>query len=204
MRLVLNGLYKLSAALAALCLCIIASLVLVQVLGRIIDGALRAFSLPILGLTVPSLNEIAGFLFVAATFLALASTLRQGDHIRVSMLIKAVGLRTRRVLETLVLAIGTSLAAFAAYHGVMQVVDSIAFHTVSFGTIRIPLAFPQAALAFGLIVFAVALADELVAVLAGAVPSYQIIEDEKTASLQAPVLTGQGGGKDAKTIEGAL
>lgn len=189
MRVVLNGLYKLSSAAAALCLCVIAGLVLVQVFGRIVDGALRALNLPVVGITVPSLNEIAGFLFVAATFLALAATLRQADHIRVSMLIRAVPLGARRLLEALVLVAGTALAAYAAWHGVFLVINSIQFNSVSFGVIAIPLWIPQSALAFGLIVFAIALADELVTVLRGGVPTYQTHEEAKSQIIQSPVVT---------------
>lgn len=189
MRALLNGLYRASAAGAALCLCVIAGLVLVQVFGRILDGALRALNLPIAGITVPSLNEIAGFLFVAATFLALASTLRRADHIRVSMLIKAVGPKVRRALEGFVLAIGTIIATYAAYHAVLQVVDSIQFSTVSFGVVRVALWIPQSALAVGLVVFAVAMADELFTVLTSGTPTYQVHEEAKSEILQRPVIT---------------
>lgn len=189
MRALLNGLYRASAAGAALCLCVIAGLVLVQVFGRILDGTLRLLNMPIAGITVPSLNEIAGFLFVAATFLALASTLRKADHIRVSMLIKAVSPGVRRMLEGLVLAVGTMLATYAAYHGVLQVVDSIQFSAVSFGVIPIPLWIPQTALAVGLVVFAIAMADELVTVLTSGVPTYQVHEEAKSETLQQPVIT---------------
>jgi TRAP-type C4-dicarboxylate transport system permease small subunit len=189
MRAILDGLYRASSAAAAICLCLIAGLVLVQVFGRILDGLLRTLNLPVAGITVPSLNEIAGFLFVAATFLALAATLRKADHIRVSMLIKAVPPGVRRLLEAVVLAIGTVLATYAAYHAVLLVADSIAFGSVSFGVIPIPLWIPQTALAAGLIVFAIALADELVAVLTTGAPSYQLYEEAKAQSLQQPAIT---------------
>ncbi|MEO0382010.1 MAG: TRAP transporter small permease [Pseudomonadota bacterium] len=189
MRAILDGLYRASSAAAAVCLCMIASLVLVQVFGRILDGTLRALDMPIAGITVPSLNEIAGFLFVAATFLALAATLRQADHIRVSMLIKVVPLGVRRILEAVVLIIATAIAAYAAYHAVLQVVDSIQFSTVSFGVIAIPLWIPQTALAIGLVVFAIALADELITVITSGTPTYQAHEEAKSEILQKPVIT---------------
>ena len=186
MRVLLNQLYRLSSAAAAVCLCVIAGLVLVQVFGRILDGALRTLGLPIAGITVPSL---AGFLCGAATCRALAATWRQADHIRVSMLIRAVPLGMRRVLEGLVLAVGTVLAAYASWHAVFLVIDSIQFNSVSFGVIAIPLWIPQSALAFGLIAFAIALADELVAVLRGGTPIYQAHEEAKSEIIQRPVIT---------------
>lgn len=198
MRALLDWVYRLASAGAALCLCLIAGLVLTQVAGRLIDGLLRALGLPIAGITVPSLNEIAGFLFVAATFLALASTLRRGDHIRVSMLINALPAGARRWLEALVLAAGFALAAYAAWHAVLLVADSIQFGAVSFGVVPIPLAIPQAALAVGLVVFAIALADEFVRVLASGVPTYQAHEEEKAQILNRPVAD------EADPLEGRL
>ncbi|MDZ7810156.1 MAG: TRAP transporter small permease subunit [Arhodomonas sp.] len=55
---------------AALCLAAIAVLILAQTVGRV------------LGFSVPSANELAGFCVAASTFLALAHTLNHGGHIR--------------------------------------------------------------------------------------------------------------------------
>ena len=180
MRAFLNTLYRVSGALAAACLCTIAVLVIAQVGGRILDGVMHLFGRSGVGFTVPSLNEIAGFLFVAATFLALAATLRNGDHIRVSMLIRSVSPGLRRVLELTVLAVGAGFACFAAWHAVLLVADSIEFGSVSFGVIAIPLAIPQSALALGLIIFAIALIDDLIATLTGGQPSYQVHEEGRS------------------------
>ena len=72
MRKALISLYQASTALAACCLVVIASLVVFQVMGRVFDGARKLFGLEPLGLQVPSLAEIAGFLLVGASYQALA------------------------------------------------------------------------------------------------------------------------------------
>ena len=90
MRTALTALYKTATVLAACCLVTIALLVTLQVMGRLLDGARSMVGLEPLGLLVPSLAEIAGFFLVGASFLALAGTLRMGDHIRVSILLQGV------------------------------------------------------------------------------------------------------------------
>ena len=75
-RPALDGLYRLSAGLAAFCLAAIAALVVIQVTGRL------------LGILVPGADDLAGYALMASTFLALASTLRAGVHIRVTLLVR--------------------------------------------------------------------------------------------------------------------
>ncbi|NVK34736.1 MAG: TRAP transporter small permease [Rhodobacteraceae bacterium] len=176
MRALLNGLYRLSGALAAACLAIIAILVVTQVGGRLVDGTLKLFGLEPFGLLVPSLAEIAGFLLVGASFLALAQTLRMGDHIRVSMLLQHVPARIAQVLEVWSLAVATFLAGYFVWHVGWMVYDSYLYNEVSFGIIPIPLFIPQSVMTFGIGVFAVALLDDLLVAIQGRQPSYNLAE----------------------------
>jgi hypothetical protein len=57
---------------------------------------------------------------------------------------------------------------------------SFRFHEVSTGIVRVPLAFPQAAMALGAAVFTVALADELYTVLTSGRPTFRSAEDAIT------------------------
>jgi TRAP-type C4-dicarboxylate transport system permease small subunit len=172
MRKVLNALYQASTVLAACCLVAIASLVALQVLGRLLDGARGLFGFEPLGLLVPSLAEIAGFLLVGASFLALAGTLRNGDHIRVSILLQAAPPIAARVLNTWAVAVAFGLAAFFTWHAGWLAYDSYSYNEVSFGIIPIPLVVPQTFMTLGLLVFAVALLDDLIQALTGRVLSF--------------------------------
>ncbi|MEQ9245766.1 MAG: TRAP transporter small permease, partial [Nitratireductor sp.] len=78
MRKLMNGLYGAAEWLAMAALCVIAVLVFAQVMGRVVDSLLGLFGLPPFGFLVPSLAEIAGFLLVGASFMALAGSLRGG------------------------------------------------------------------------------------------------------------------------------
>lgn len=167
MRKFLNGLYALATGLSALCFVLIALMVLAQIAGRLTDRALLAMGAEPLGLQIPSLAEIGAFLFAASAALALAGTLKAGAHVRVTMLAKALPESGQRALTIIVLAGALGLAAFAAWYFALQAWDSYAYSSVSYGTIRVPLALPQGAMAFGFILFLLALLDELILEISG-------------------------------------
>jgi TRAP-type C4-dicarboxylate transport system permease small subunit len=111
---------------------------------------------------VPAAEEIAGYLMAAATFLALAYTLRCGGHIRVTLMIGRFGPRARRWQETLVLTVALPLVAALAWWSVGLVTESLQYGDRSSGHLAVPLWIPQTPMALGLILCTVAVADELV------------------------------------------
>ena len=163
----LDALFALAHALACLAIAALAGMIVLQVGARTLDAVLSALGLPITGFIVPSLAEIAGFLFVAGTFLALASTLREGVHIRVTLLLDHVPDALARVLRVAAGLLGTALFAFAAWHAYELTADSVRFNDVSYGIIAIPLAVPQAAMTAGLVAFALAMLAEAVRAATG-------------------------------------
>lgn len=177
MRAFLDRLYALMLHLAAACLVLIAVLVGAQVAGRIFDGLLKLFGYPPYGFLVASLAEIAGYLLAAASFLALAGTLKRGAHIRVTVLLGNVPEGVRRWLELWVLAVGTMFVAYISLSLVSLVYDSYRFKEVSYGLIPVPLAIPQAVMAAGSVVLLAALADELLLTLRTGRPSFRSSED---------------------------
>ena len=172
MRKFLNVLYKSAGALAAACLVLIALMVIVQVFGRIFDGLLGLLGYPPYGFLVPSLAEIAGFLLVGASFLALASTLRLGDHIRVTILLQQVPKRIAHWLEAWCLLVAFAIVSYFAWQSGLQASDSYVYHEVSFGIIPIPLWIPQTVMTVGLAVFAVSILDDLCRIVFGGKASY--------------------------------
>ncbi len=179
MRSQLSKLYRGAEVLAAFSLVTIAILVIAQVSGRILDGVLKLFGHDPIGLLVPSLAEIAGFLLIAASFLALAGTLRHAAHIRVSLLLSFAPQGLRRWMETLVLTFALALILFFTWNSILLVIDSWKFNEVSFGIIAIPLWIPQTTMAAGFAVFAIALLDDLLLTLGGGTASYVKEEADK-------------------------
>lgn len=175
MRRLLNMLYKAATVLAACCLLIIAVLVTIQVLARLLDGARVLIGLEPLGLFVPSLAEIAGFLLVGASFLALAGTLRNADHIRVSILLQAATPAAARMLNIWCLAVASVFSIFFTWHAGLLAYDSYLYNEVSFGIIPIQLVFPQAVMTLGLFILSIALLDDLIVSLTGKKVSFETV-----------------------------
>ncbi len=177
MRHILDTLYRSALWLSAACLVGIALLVGLQVIGRLIDAALKLVGLDPLGIIVLSLAEIAGYLLAAASFLALAATLKAGTHIRVTLVLAAVGEDKRRAFEIWALGSAAAFCAYVTWSLGRFAYYSWLFHEISPGLVRVPLAIPQAAMALGVLVLTIALLDELVIVLKGAQPTFRRAED---------------------------
>ena len=96
-------------------------------------------------------------MMAAAGFLALAHTLKRGEHIRVTLLIASLKGEAKRALEIWAL-FGASLFAF--YSGKLAW-ESYTLHDVSTGNDATPLWLPQLTMAIGTAVLAIAFVDEL-------------------------------------------
>ena len=116
---------------------------------------------------VPGTDAYAGYLMAAAGFLALAHTLKRGEHIRVTLLLNAFRGRWRRGFELWALGIATLLAVLFAYYSCKLAWQSHEFHDISTGSDATPLWIPQIAMALGTVVLALAFVDELVMELLG-------------------------------------
>lgn len=167
LRRILNSLYLAGAVLAATCLLAIAVLILAQVAGRWFD------------IVVPAAEEFAGFLMAATTFLALPWTLRSGGHIRVTLLIRHLPARFRHLQEIVVLLLAATLTAGLALAAMALVLESYEFNDVSAGYVAVPLWIPQLPMALGLMLFTIALLDELLVTLAGYTPAHATNEGDR-------------------------
>ncbi len=176
MRTFLDTLYRLSGAVAALCLVAICVIVMAQVGGRIIDGIATMITGERIGLLVPSAAEFSGFFLAAASFLALAYTFRNDGHIRVSLVITRFTGPVRRWIELWCLAFAVCLTGFFSWNTILLVLDSLEYEEVSYGMIPVPLWIPQSFMALGLIVLTIALVDDLTRVIRGQKTSYENVE----------------------------
>ncbi|MFC7704674.1 TRAP transporter small permease [Plastorhodobacter daqingensis] len=176
MRKALDYLY--GAALFGTCAAMvaIAALVFTQVLGRALDQVLVALGQARLGLSVPSLGEIAGYLFGVAAFLALAPTLRSATHIRVTLVLRAFGPAGDRFMTGLVILIALGLTGFITWAMGMQAMTSFQRGSMSYGMLPIRLWIPQGLMTLGLVIFAIALLDELIALLRNGTAAFRDIE----------------------------
>ena len=165
MRRALERLYALCAGLAALFLAAIGVLTLAQIGGRLA------------GLLVPLADEFAGFCLAAATFLALAPTLRAGGHVRVGLMLSRTRGRGRRLVEAWCLAVGAAVTGYFAWYSADMTWESFQFGDVGQGLVPTPLWIPQLGMTVGIAVLAVAFVDDLVRVVRGHGPSYAAADD---------------------------
>ncbi len=180
MRKVLDGVYAGALGVACLAMVTIAALVLMQILFRVFDRIITLFGATPFGISIPSLSDFGGFLFVASATLALPATLRSAGHVRVSLLLNVGGPRFQYVQSVFVLLAAIGLAGFATYHLAAQALDSWQFNSVSFGMIRVPLVWPQSVMTLGFGLLLVALIDELVTAVQGKPTSYESAEAERS------------------------
>lgn len=155
MRRLLDALYQAAAIGAALCMLGLLGMVLLSIAGRQF------------GFHVSGTDAYAGYLMAAAGFLALAHTLKRGEHIRVTLLLNALHGPARRALELWSLAAAGLLSGLLAFYSCRLVWQSHEFNDISTGNDATPLWLPQLAMALGTVVFALAMLDELVLALRG-------------------------------------
>jgi TRAP-type C4-dicarboxylate transport system permease small subunit len=150
MRKALDALYDGAAALAAFFMVALLAMVLLSIASRQLH------------FHVPGTDAYAGYLMAAAGFLALAHTLKRGEHIRVTLLINALRGGPRRALELWALAAASALALLGAWYSARLVWQSRAFNDISTASDATPLWLPQLGMAVGMAVLAIAFVDELV------------------------------------------
>jgi TRAP-type C4-dicarboxylate transport system permease small subunit len=155
MRKLLDGIYDSAAALAALFLVGLLVMVLLSIVSRQLH------------FHVPGTDAYAGYLMAASGFLALAHTLKRGEHIRVTLLINALAGRGKKSMEVWALALATLLALLFAFYSCKLAWQSRAFNDISTGSDATPLWIPQLAMAFGAVILVIAFVDELVLEIRG-------------------------------------
>ena len=138
-------------------------------LARAVHGGDCCMMVPAMSVTsrqlhfhLPGTDAYAGYLMAASGFLALAHTLKRGEHIRVTLLLGMLHDRARRGMELWALAAASALSLLSAGYAARLVWQSQRFNDISTGNDATPLWIPQLAMALGTaVILAVAFMDEL-------------------------------------------
>jgi TRAP-type C4-dicarboxylate transport system permease small subunit len=155
MRKALDALYEGAAWLAAFFMIALLITVLLSIAGRELN------------FHVKGTDAYAGYCMAAAGFLALAHTLKRGEHIRVTLLLTALPAGARRALELWSLFCAVALSALLAFYAARLAWQSRAFNDISTGNDATPLWIPQLGMALGTLILFVAFVDEFVLELQG-------------------------------------
>jgi TRAP-type C4-dicarboxylate transport system permease small subunit len=145
----LDALYLGGGVLASLFLIAILLLIVVQMLarwtGQMFSGA----------------PDYAGYCMAAASFLAFAHALNRGAHIRVSILLNALGSNKRYWLEIWCFTVGAAAASYLAWYAVRATQWSHKFNDISQGQDATPLWIPQLGMCIGAVLLAICFWDNL-------------------------------------------
>lgn len=152
-RALFDRIYLGAGYLAGVFMILILACVLASILGRL------------LGFATPGAAAYAGYSMAASSFLALAYTLRQGEHIRVTLIVQHLGPRARFRLELAAHLIAVWLAFALAWFSVRLAWLSHVFHDVSQGLDATPLWVPQIGMAAGALLLLLAVVQGLVELL---------------------------------------
>lgn len=153
LRRALDGLYAVSGVAAAICLVAILLLIVAQMVARWT------------GEIFPGAPNYAGYMMAAASFLAFASALNGGAHIRVSILLNSVPPRVKWALEVWCFSIASATIAYFVYYAFWFVYWSWRFNEVSQAQDATRLWIPQSVMVVGGAMVLIAFLDNLVAVL---------------------------------------
>ena len=148
LRRALDAVYDLAGVFAAVSLVCILAIIVIQM-------AARWASVPFHG------SEYAGYFMAAASFLAFAHTLNRGGHIRVGLLLNALG-RHRYWGELWCLVVASFATSYLAWYAVRTVYWSWRLGDVSQGQDATPLWIAQAPMAVGAVIFAVCILDNAI------------------------------------------
>ena len=169
MRRFLDALYDAAAALAALCVLAIFVLMIYASIGRE------------LGWRVGTINDLVSWLTAAAAFLAMAKAFRNGDFVRVTLLLETLKPPVRRAFEVISLAVAAVAIGYLAWWAAAFTYESWKFNDMANGLLVVPLWIPQTTFVVGAILFFLAVLDEFFVVLRGAKPTYVRLVEERHA-----------------------
>jgi len=157
-RRCLDGLYLAGGIAAALCLVTIVCLIVLQITSRNFGFAFRGGP------------DYAGYAMAAASFLGFAYALNHGSHIRVSLLVSALG-KYRFWGEVWCYSMGTAITTIFAWFACKFTYESYKFNDISSGLDATPLWIPQISMSVGSVLLALCFWDNLVMLLATGSPN---------------------------------
>ncbi len=151
----LDTLYDGTAALGAVAMVLLLVMVMLSVISRQV------------GFNIGGIDAYAGYMMAGAGFLAMAHTLKRGEHIRVTLLLGSLKGKGKHALEIWALFAASMLAILMAGYSCKLAWQSYTFHDISTSNDATPLWLPQISMALGAVVLAIAFLDELVLEIRG-------------------------------------
>jgi TRAP-type C4-dicarboxylate transport system permease small subunit len=134
-----------------------------------------------LGLSLSGSDDLVSWMCAAAAFLPMAAAFRNGDFVRMLLVLERFDQARRRAFEVVALTIATVATATLAYWAIYGVYDSWRTDEMSIGLLVVAMWIPQLSFGFGALVLFIAVVEELLTVLKGKRPSYELAVEERHA-----------------------
>ncbi|AZB65707.1 TRAP transporter small permease [Cereibacter sphaeroides] len=135
---VIDGVTDLGGYLAALCL-----------LGILVLVAAEIFSRNLLAYSIHFSWDLAGYFMGTCFLLASGSALKGGSHVRVTALLESMPRAVGRTLEFAACLVGLAICAYMSWALIEMAWLSAQRGSTAATSFRVPLVYPQAALATG-------------------------------------------------------
>lgn len=158
---VLDRLFTWSGYLAGAFLVLIGVLVVAQIIARMLNQQ------------IPSADEFAGYSLAASSFLGLAYSFRSGSHIRVTLVTDKLSHKGQRIMLILALIFAIGMIGIWGYNAIYLVYESWLYNEMSTGIIKYPIWIPQLSMGIGVILFCLAILEDLVRVFMGKEPNFE-------------------------------
>ena len=133
-------------------------------------GFVEILSRKILNYSIPIALEYSQYMLVILMLGGSAWALREGGHIRVTLLFQALGPRARRVVDFAATTFALIISLFLTRAFIAFTIVTYERGSRSFFPSETPLAWPQTAVAFGISLISLALVARLIRLVIGEAP----------------------------------
>ncbi len=114
-------------------------------------------------------DEYSAYFFVAVVMMGLAFSMKDGSHIRISIIMGRLGEGPARILDIITHLAAIALSSYAFYHAVVMVYDTWELEMTADSISETPIYLPQIVIPVGLLLFIL----QLVAQFLRRLSSYQ-------------------------------
>lgn len=148
---------NISAAISSLFLILIVVLILVEIFLRTLFKVSTLIA-----------DEYSAYFFVALVMTGLSRTLKDGAHIRITVITSLLSYRNQKILEAITTLIAIALCTFALFHAVRMVYDAYRLDMTADSISATPIFIPQIMIPVGFFLFDL----QLIAILLRRLLSY--------------------------------
>lgn len=145
---VIEALSKAGGYISGLFMILIVLLIVVEIVARTVFNASTLIS-----------DEYSAYFFVAVVMSGLAFSMKEGAHIRISIVRSRLSQQGQRILDLVVLLIALILSCFALYHAILMTYDVWDLGMTADSISETPIFIPQLVIPVGLLLFILQLAS---------------------------------------------